>query len=316
MTIQSDKLSVGKSFAAELDMQVMGENHGNETLMATLRNGNMQKIVLRTGSLAVLIATCLSLFVAKSIAQTTSVRSGRLVLVELFTSQGCDMCPTAERILGELGDSNRSVAAVAMHVDYFNRPWKDPFSDSLFSDRQMSYHNTYKGPKDPKLGLYYTPMVMVDGLTTVNGRDPARLRAAVAAARKKPPGVRIQGRVEGKPSAKGLIRLNVSLTPVSEKLKGRDQLLCAILRDDSVTTNVDSGENAGKTLTNRFPARKMQFQTLKLESKAASEISLEFSLDSDWDQSRLSFVVFLQDVATGEVHQTAVIALSSSASSK
>lgn len=267
----------------------------------------MKPAEIRT--LAVAILTLLGLTCSEAQAQNRPATSGRVVLVELFTSQGCDMCPTAEKILGELADSNRSVAPIALHVDYFNKPWKDPFSDSLISDRQMSYHKTYKGQKDPQLGLYYTPMIMVDGMSTVNGRDPVRLRAAVASARKKPPSVNIQATPDRK-SVAGKFRLAVSVTPLNERLKGRDQLLCAIMRDDKVLTVVESGENHGKTLNNRFPARKMKFETIHFESKSAQEIIFDFESDAAWDQSKLSVVVFVQDVITGEVHQTAVIPVS------
>ncbi len=239
-------------------------------------------------------------------AQSRSARPGRLVLVELFTSQGCDMCPEAEKNLGAIGDGNRGVAPVALHIDYFDRPWKDPFSDKLHSERQMSYHNIYKGPKDPSLGLYYTPMMMVDGLTHVNGRDPARLKAAVAAARQKPPGVTIRTKLEtGADPRKA--NLTVTVEPVSDRLKGRDQLVCAVLREDPVSTDVKSGENAGKTLSNRFPARKLQFESVKLDPKKPRDIPFEFAIDPAWNTANLAIVVFVQDSATGEVHQSAVV---------
>ena len=74
---------------------------------------------------------------------------------------------------------------IALHVDYFNDPWKDPFSDKLYSERQAAYNALYTRPKNPEYGLYYTPMVMVDGLQTVNGRDPGGIQAAV---RRRRPG--------------------------------------------------------------------------------------------------------------------------------
>src|SRR6516225_9055337 len=95
----------------------------------------------------------------------------RMVLVELYTSQGCDMCPAAEKILGALAEKERRIVPIAFHVDYFNDPWKDVFSDSLYSQRQMNYNQLYTKPKNAEYGLYYTPMLMVDGQQSVNGRD-------------------------------------------------------------------------------------------------------------------------------------------------
>src|SRR4051812_3705493 len=73
--------------------------------------------------------------------------SKRMVLVELYTSQGCDMCPTAEKILGQLAERNRGIVPIAFHVDYFNKPWKDVFSDPIYSQRQMTYNQIYTKPK-------------------------------------------------------------------------------------------------------------------------------------------------------------------------
>jgi hypothetical protein len=74
--------------------------------------------------------------------------SKRLVLVELYTSQGCDMCPTAEKLLGALAERERGIVPIAFHIDYFNKPWKDVFSDPLYSQRQMTYNQLYTKPKN------------------------------------------------------------------------------------------------------------------------------------------------------------------------
>ncbi len=107
----------------------------------------------------------------------------RMVLVELYTSQGCDMCPTAEKVLGALAERDRRIVPIAFHVDYFNDPWKDVFSDPLYSQRQMTYNQLYTKPKNAEYGLYYTPMLMIDGEQSVNGRDPASAEAAIRQAR-------------------------------------------------------------------------------------------------------------------------------------
>ena len=113
----------------------------------------------------------------------------RAVLVELYTSQGCDMCPTAEKMLGALAERDRRIVPIAFHVDYFNDPWKDVFSDPLYSQRQMTYNQLYTKPKNAEYGLYYTPMLMIDGEQSVNGRDPASAEAAIRQALARKPGV-------------------------------------------------------------------------------------------------------------------------------
>src|SRR3954452_19738743 len=97
--------------------------------------------------------------------------SRRVVLVELYTSQGCDMCPEAERNLGILAGREPRIVPIAFHVDYFNKPWKDPFSEPLYSQRQMAFNSLYTKPKNAEYGIYYTPMMMIDGEQSINGRD-------------------------------------------------------------------------------------------------------------------------------------------------
>src|SRR2546428_13858931 len=63
-----------------------------------------------------------------------------VALVELYTSEGCDSCPAADRWLGGLGRGSTSVDSVvplALHVDYWDRlGWKDRFASARFSERQ------------------------------------------------------------------------------------------------------------------------------------------------------------------------------------
>ena len=43
----------------------------------------------------------------------------------------------------------------------------------------MTYNQLYTRPKNPEYGLYYSPMLMIDGIDSVNGRDPAAAEAAI-----------------------------------------------------------------------------------------------------------------------------------------
>ena len=139
----------------------------------------------------VLIAVLALAFMGRTASGQETNRNApdRAVLVELYTSQGCDMCPAAEKILGTLAEQDRRIVPIAFHVDYFNEPWKDVFSDPLYSQRQMTYNQLYTRPKNQEYGLYYTPMLMIDGVDSVNGRDPAAAEAAIRKALARKPAV-------------------------------------------------------------------------------------------------------------------------------
>jgi hypothetical protein len=230
--------------------------------------------------------------------------SKRAVLVELYTSQGCDMCPTAEKLLGALAERDREIVPIAFHVDYFNDPWKDVFSDPLYSQRQMIYNQLYTKPKNAEYGLYYTPMLMIDGQWSVNGRDAASAVTAIRQARAKKPAVGLDIALAVKENGlSGTAAIKV--TSRSSAVEKTPLLVCAVLREDGVVTDVASGENAGKSLVARFPARRTKYDFIELDGKSPSTKRFDFEIDPAWNRRNLRLAVFVQDKRTGVVHQAA-----------
>ena len=228
----------------------------------------------------------------------------RMVLVELYTSQGCDMCPTAEKVLGALAERDRRIVPIAFHVDYFNDPWKDVFSDPLYSQRQMTYNQLYTKPKNHEYGLYYTPMLMIDGEQSVNGRDPASAEAAIRQALARKPAVGLDVALDLK--SDGLSgTATIKVTSRSARAEKSPLLVCAVLREDGVVTDVPSGENAGKSLVARFPARQTKYEFIELDGKSPATQRFPFVIEPTWNRQNLRLAVFVQDKRTGVVHQAA-----------
>ena len=191
---------------------------------------------------------------------------------------------------------------IAFHVDYFNNPWKDVFSDSLYSQRQMAYNELYTKPKNPEYGLYYTPMLMIDGEQSVNGRDPTSAEAAIRRALTRKPGVQIDVALDLKADAlSGTATIKV--TSRSTQAERSPILICAVLREDGVVTNVPSGENAGKALIARFPARQTKYEFIELDGKSTVTQKFPFVIEPTWNRQKLRLAVFVQDKRTGAVHQ-------------
>lgn len=228
----------------------------------------------------------------------------RMVLVELYTSQGCDMCPTAEKVLGALAERDRRIVPIAFHIDYFNDPWKDVFSDPLYSQRQMTYNQLYTKPKNAEYGLYYTPMLMIDGEESVNGRDAASAAAAIRRARAKKPAVVLDVTLDLKRD--GLSgTATIKVTSLSARVEKSPLLVCAVLREDGVVSDIPSGENAGKSLLARFPARQTKYEFTELDGKSAATQRFPFVIDPHWNRQQLRLAVFVQDKRTGVVYQAA-----------
>ncbi len=164
-------------------------------------------------------------------APACSAQSGAQVptVIELYTSEGCNSCPPADRWLSGL-KARDGVVALAFHVDYWDSlGWKDRFAQPQFTQRQNATQRT-SGAR-----FAYTPQVIVDG------RDaPDWSSLPAAALQPRTPAV-VALTLEH--DAAGLA-LNVSPSAgAPAKLSGYVAVV-----DDGMQTHVGAGENRGETL--------------------------------------------------------------------
>lgn len=246
------------------------------------------------------------------IAGTTVADSPRpprkKVLVELYTSQGCNMCPKADAMLGQLnalGVSAERLVPLAFHVDYFNTPWKDRFSDHAYSERQYEYSLIYN--RENKLNnpnyLYFTPMLMVDGRAPMLGSDQPKAQKALQRALSERPAASIEARLEDDPRGPRRKTLTVAAGSLSSKLNSRDVLIGAAVWENPLSTRVASGENAGKTLVEHYAVRKFVYRITTLERGKRRELSFPLELGDDWTAEHCGVAILIQDVKNGQVYQ-------------
>jgi len=143
--------------------------------------------MLRSVSLALFVTHC----VASAQADVSPLGSQgappqNVIVLELFTSQGCSACPKANAEL--LALSRRpDVIALSYSVDYWDYlGWKDTMARPEFSARQRAYLDQF-GLSGP-----YTPQLVL------NGRDEC-------AASRRADLVRAMDRAKGTPAAKRLV---------------------------------------------------------------------------------------------------------------
>jgi hypothetical protein len=166
----------------------------------------------------------------------------------------------------------------------------------------MAYNRLYTKPKDPEYGLYYTPMMMIDGEQSVNGRDAHSAQRAIRQALARKPAVAID--VDLALARDGLSgTATVKVTSRSPHAEKTPLLVCAVLREDGVVTHVPSGENAGKALVARFPARQTKYEYIELDGQAPATQRFPFAVEPMWDRRNLRLAVFVQDKRTGAVRQ-------------
>ena len=96
-----------------------------------------------------------------------------LVVIELFTSQGCPMCPEANALLGEFG-TRPDVLTLAYGVSYWDvYGWTDEFARPEFAVRQQAYVDA----GEPR--RVYTPHFVVNGGPEKLRFQPDRVRSAL-----------------------------------------------------------------------------------------------------------------------------------------
>jgi hypothetical protein len=154
-----------------------------------------------------------------------------VVVVELYTSQGCSSCPPADEYLATLvGDP--SVIPLAMHVDYWDYiGWKDTFSNPAFTQRQHEYARAI-GSR-----TVYTPQMIVGGADRVEGNNPQAIDALIRMHKGHDTGVTLDVTRTGN-------TLAIKAEGATEPLQ---VLVVRYVPEESVA--IGRGENAGRTVS-------------------------------------------------------------------
>lgn len=162
----------------------------------------------------------------------------RLVVVELYTSQGCSSCPPADEILYDLHATHQDILALSFHVNYWDYlGWKDDFAKEEFTARQAAYNEKLKS----KYRLV-TPQMIFDGRAHVAGGHTIKIFKAFAEAQK---GKDLADLSVQNFEKDGVSAAKVMIAP-SAGAQAADVYLVRYASHEAV--KIDRGENRGRTL--------------------------------------------------------------------
>lgn len=238
--------------------------------------------------LVVLLALAISHPVADSgRAADSSARNG--VLVELFTSQGCSSCPSADILLNGIDsfDASATPIPLAFHVDYWDRlGWIDPFGSKRWTDRQRAYARAFDSE------TIYTPQAVVGGRAEFVGSSRPKMEAALAEHARPSGRFDLSARV-----ADGRVVVSGSLSPTGGS---GERTIFVALAESGLVVSVKAGENAGRTLTGNHVVRELREagEVRMGAGAAAKRFAVEFELASSWRTDRLEVVAFAQNPDT------------------
>ena len=210
------------------------------------------------------------------------------ILLELFTSQGCSSCPSADKLvektLVDAQKSGKKVYALSYHVDYWDRlGWKDPFSQAQFTQRQYEYAKWMNNAN------VYTPQIVVNGTDEFVGSDSKKMTQVIN--KLSYSNTKINFKFENIEWKNEVINFNINLS----ELPKNSQLTVALVNKNT-ETSVPKGENEGRKLTGINVVRvlhKISSTTLKNEVKVMIPKNLE--------KSNTEIIAFLQDKNTHQI---------------
>lgn len=224
--------------------------------------------------------------------KTTGPRA--MVVVELFTSEGCSSCPPADRILSWLGQ-NQPLAGIEIiplseHVDYWNHlGWTDPYSSSEFTQRQREYSDSLHTGA-------YTPQMVVDGKVEFVGGDRARAMEAISSeSRERQADVRIQPTGLESSIGQGKISFSVEVSQIPVEDRKKKSLVFLAVTENNLQSSVVGGENSGRTLAHTAVVRELK-QIGKMETRPDASFRAEpqIVISKAWKREDLRAVVFVQ----------------------
>lgn len=211
------------------------------------------------------------------------------VVVELFTSEGCSSCPSADAALRELETAQSvpgvEVLALGQHVDYWNRlGWRDPFSSAQFTERQRWYAQGFGAGS-------YTPQAVVNGRYEFVGSQKSTLAETVRQAAQAPRATVTLAR-----TAAGTLHVQVSHLPAGTQAA----TVALALTETGLSSQVGRGENSGRLLRHAAVVRTLRpLGAVGADGTFAATVPL--SLHAAWKPDHLRAVVLVQEVASHHV---------------
>lgn len=211
-----------------------------------------------------------------------SAADKQLTVVELFTSQGCNSCPPADRLMGELVQ-REDVLGLSFHVDYWDYiGWKDTFSLPESSIRQRNYVGRAGGR------YAYTPQIVIAGKDQVVGSRRSAVEGAIAKS-----GTATPVTIETTPLGDGQFQVNLQPRQLAETA-----WVWLVTFDNRHDVDIRRGENAGKKLSYFNVVRKIERIAIW---DGSTDLMVPVDMRAAWSDGRDGCAIVVQSEGFGPV---------------
>lgn len=213
----------------------------------------------------------------------------RSVLLELYTSEGCNSCPPADYKLSQLKEQTEyaeRIVPLAFHVDYWNSlGWADRFASPQNTQRQQLMAGLAKS------SFVYTPQFLN------NGKDWRNALALLGRDNKTPALADISLELGAPNRISLIINGSIRVSPTHPDSEGY-----LAIYENNLRSQVSAGENSGRTLHHDFVVRRL-IGPLPIDKSGYVSLHQEISWNPVWKPTDVGIVAFVQEKTTGEILQ-------------
>jgi hypothetical protein len=197
-------------------------------------------------------------------------------LLELFTSEGCSSCPSADRLLPEFINEDSNIIVLSFHVDYWdNLGWKDVFSNSSYTERQRQY------AEQLHLESIYTPQLIINGLHEMVGSNRQKAESFIKRVQEEKPLSEIK--INSVSEQEHQLEINCHIEGDIKNIK-----LLAALVQKHAERKIGAGENKGATLMHTNVVRSFA------ENNVAPEMHFKINIPSDLIDGEWKLILYTQ----------------------
>ena len=220
----------------------------------------------------------------------------QVAVMELFVSEGCGLCPAAERWVDQLpeqGITEKELIILGFHVDYLDdkKGWIDRFAKPRYTERQRQM---------ARLNLYqtvFTPEIFISGEVVHNWREHGTdviefinsfdSEADISLTVKK---------------TDETLNIDTEVTVLGEENQANSQLYLA-LTEDNIISEIHGGDNIGAVFNHQNLVRRW-LGPFELNSDGdPTQIQNSLPLDPSWKLHDLTLVAIVQNLDNAYVLQ-------------
>jgi hypothetical protein len=247
--------------------------------------------VLLLASLAVPLAAEAATCSRQSPAHTVA-------LLELYTSEGCNSCPPADRWLRELPQTfgAEQLVVLSLHVDYWDYiGWKDRFAQAKFTERQRQLSRLAGG------STIYTPEVFTGMKEFRSWRNQAELAQRIRNFNDQPAAAQINLQMSS--SGNDALEVQANFVLASTTGAGQQSEGIVVIYENKLISDVKAGENHGVSLQHDWVVRFWSAPVALDAQSGRATWRQSINLPADWKRANLGVAALVQDVRQGKVLQ-------------